>query len=336
MKKRLLSLTLCLCLLCSVLAVPTMASHVCKDADNDGLCDSCWDIMPHSCYTCDGDTWCEICYKDMEHTCFYYDDYFFCSKCYEPKEHSCEDGDGDYRCDLCWDKVLHSCADTDKNYRCDLCDGWIEHDCISQDGDIWCDLCEDWMYHECVDEDGDYWCDLCEEWMEHECVDEDGDYWCDLCGDYVFAASRPSISGTVKSSLDNQGSVYIDIYDSYGDIINFAIFTESSADYDLRVYAGESYTVVVSKDNHVTRTYSLDMGEDPVELDLTIRPIGDASGDGKITVGDTAKIYAHIRGSSKLTDDYALKCADVTGDSKYTVGDTAKLYAHIRGTNKLW
>jgi hypothetical protein len=53
------------------------------------------------------------------------------------------------------------------------------------------------------------------------------------------------------------------------------------------------------------------------------------NGDGRLNMGDVAKLYAHIRGSQPLGQE-ALGNADFTGDGKINMGDTARLYAHIR------
>ena len=59
---------------------------------------------------------------------------------------------------------------------------------------------------------------------------------------------------------------------------------------------------------------------------------GDVTGDGKVNVADTSKVYAHIRGSSLITDEYVLARADVNGDGQINVADTAMIYAHVKGT----
>ena len=69
--------------------------------------------------------------------------------------------------------------------------------------------------------------------------------------------------------------------------------------------------------------------------DVKIHLIGDIDGNGKINTGDVAKLNAHLKGSNKLTDEYALLCANVNGGS-LNMGDTASLYAHIKGTKKLY
>ncbi len=64
--------------------------------------------------------------------------------------------------------------------------------------------------------------------------------------------------------------------------------------------------------------------------------IGDASGDGKVNMGDVAKVYAHTRGTSLLTNDRALAAADTNGDGKINLGDTSRILAHITGKKLLW
>lgn len=67
----------------------------------------------------------------------------------------------------------------------------------------------------------------------------------------------------------------------------------------------------------------------------SFRIMGDVTGDGQINMGDVSKLYAHIRGTKKITDSVALKSSDVNGDGKVNMGDISRLYAHIRGTNLL-
>lgn len=59
---------------------------------------------------------------------------------------------------------------------------------------------------------------------------------------------------------------------------------------------------------------------------------GDVTGDGKMNIGDAAKIYSHLRGSKPLTNEAILAFADATGDGRVNMGDVAKIYASIRAT----
>ncbi len=57
---------------------------------------------------------------------------------------------------------------------------------------------------------------------------------------------------------------------------------------------------------------------------------GDVNGDGKMNIGDVARIYAHVKGASVIVDDDTLICADITGDGTVNIGDVARLYGYIR------
>ncbi len=97
-----------------------------------------------------------------------------------------------------------------------------------------------------------------------------------------------------------------------------------------------SYTMKVSKANHVTREYTVTVGTGAVTQDVEINLSGDINGDGKVTTLDFGKVNSHARGVSQLTG-YELKCADVTGtDGKVTTADAGRINAHARGVSKLW
>jgi hypothetical protein len=110
----------------------------------------------------------------------------------------------------------------------------------------------------------------------------------------------------------------------------------NTADYSFGMVAAGTYTLTVSRANHATRTYTVTVGGISVIQDVKLHLLGDIDGNGKVNVGDTAKVYAHVKNTSAITDAYLLKCADVSGEGKVNVGDTAKIYAHVKNTNLLW
>ena len=57
---------------------------------------------------------------------------------------------------------------------------------------------------------------------------------------------------------------------------------------------------------------------------------GDVTGDGRVNIGDAAKIYSHLRGSNPLTNPATLAFADATGDGRVNMGDVAKIYGQIK------
>jgi hypothetical protein len=95
------------------------------------------------------------------------------------------------------------------------------------------------------------------------------------------------------------------------------------------------YKLTATAPNRVTRSYTLTVAHTELTCDVTLHLIGDVDGNGKVNIGDVAKVNAHVRGSALLTDPYWLECANVNG-GKLNIGDSASLYAHIRGTKKLY
>ena len=95
------------------------------------------------------------------------------------------------------------------------------------------------------------------------------------------------------------------------------------------------YTLTATATNRVTRSYTLTVGNTDLSCNITLHLIGAVDGNGKVNIGDVAKINAHVKGSALLTDPYWLECANVNG-GKLNMGDVSTLYAHIKGTKKLY
>ena len=92
----------------------------------------------------------------------------------------------------------------------------------------------------------------------------------------------------------------------------------------------------VSKVNHVTREYTVVVGNSSVIQDVKIHLKGDVDGNGTVTTMDFMRANSHARGVTLLTD-YALKCADVVGtDGTVTTMDAMRINAHAKKTNLLW
>lgn len=107
------------------------------------------------------------------------------------------------------------------------------------------------------------------------------------------------------------------------------------ADYSFSAVAAGTYTLRVSKQNHVTREYTITVGAEAVTQDVKIHLKGDVNGDGKITNLDVTRLSLHFRKKATLTD-YELLCADVSGDGKITNLDVTKIKLHFRKKAQLW
>ena len=114
---------------------------------------------------------------------------------------------------------------------------------------------------------------------------------------------------------DEQVADMIDSFNSLVNAYNFAVLL----DYELEYWSDTAR----NEDNG------------PVFEEESQYLLGDVDGNGKVNIGDVAKVNAHVKGASLLTDPYWLECANVNG-GKLNIGDSASLYAHIRGTKKLY
>jgi hypothetical protein len=144
-----------------------------------------------------------------------------------------------------------------------------------------------------------------------------------------------NINITLDSYLSSEDIVTLYFYESTYPSV-FATVTGSPAKHIFRCAANSRFQLMVMKNGHPTRTYSYSTYNSDINIYAELYPYGDASQDGRVNVGDVAKIYAHVRGTDEIYEDYRYKCADVSGDGELTVGDVAKTYAHIRGTKPLF
>ena len=107
------------------------------------------------------------------------------------------------------------------------------------------------------------------------------------------------------------------------------------ADYSFSAVVAGTYTLRVSKQNHVTREYTITVGAEAVTQDVKIHLKGDVNGDGNITILDITKVNLHFRKKAILTD-YELLCADVSDDGNVTIVDVTKINLHFRKKAQLW
>jgi hypothetical protein len=104
-----------------------------------------------------------------------------------------------------------------------------------------------------------------------------------------------------------------------------------SAEYLFEQLPAGVYQLQLSKEGHVSHTMEVTVDENTAAVDFKLRMPGDVTGDGRINVGDVARIYSHCKKTMVVTDAYILLCMDITGDKRINVGDTARLYGRIRG-----
>jgi hypothetical protein len=206
------------------------------------------------------------------------------------------------------------------------------HRCIDADGDYWCDICDWVIYHNCVDPDKDGWCNYCDCWIIHTCIDNDKDTFCDLCSELADI----NVHVTVESYVQPDWGVHMVIYFRQPIDTKSVKVWDNPAKYSFKCAAKSSFQLIVSKLKHPARTFSYNTSTEDIYIDTTLYPYGDATQDGKVNVADTSLIYACVKGTGRLADDYANECADVNYDHDLNIADVSKVYAHVKQTNFLW
>ena len=153
----------------------------------------------------------------------------------------------------------------------------------------------------------------------------------------IPAVTTYTVSGSVTSFNDTSGDITLQLIPeglsepAYETTVKGNTVAYSFAD----VVAG-TYTLKVSKANHVTREYTVVVGTDDVTQDAKIHLLGDINGDGKVTTIDFGRANSHARGVAILTG-YELLCVDtVKQDGLVKTADAGRVNAHARGTSLLW
>ena len=141
------------------------------------------------------------------------------------------------------------------------------------------------------------------------------------------ATSGFSISGKVTSA--NADNLTVELWQG-NTLVATTTVSGKTGTYTFDKVAPGSYRLTFTKADHVTFEQSLTVAEDTAVQDLKVLLLGDVSGDGRINVGDVAKLYGHIKKTAVITDSYVLLCMDMTGDGRLNVGDTARLYGKVR------
>ena len=109
-----------------------------------------------------------------------------------------------------------------------------------------------------------------------------------------------------------------------------------TAVYDIPEVAAGTYTVQVSKKDHVTREYTVTVSGDTKTLDTRIHLLGDVNLDGIVNIKDCSRLFKHVNKTQLLTDPYALKCANTNADTTVNIKDCSRLFKHVNKTQPLW
>ena len=152
---------------------------------------------------------------------------------------------------------------------------------------------------------------------------------------YTTVSTEPagvSLSGSVTTGAEGETTVELI---SGEEAVATVTASGKEGTYSFGDVAAGTYTLKVSKLNHVTREYTVTVGTDALTQEVKIHLVGDIDGNGYVNMGDVIKLNAHVKDITIITDEYALLCANVNGGMINT-GDTSMLYAHVKGSRLLY
>lgn len=143
------------------------------------------------------------------------------------------------------------------------------------------------------------------------------------------AARNGGISGKVVSSDSKTNPVSLSLLS--GDKVAYSLtVTGNEVTYDFSSVSAGTYTLRAEKARHVPLEYTVTVGSTAVTQDIKLLQLGDVTKDGRVNIADTSRIYAHVRGGNKLTDEYLISCADITGEGRLNIADVSKSYGNLR------
>ena len=153
----------------------------------------------------------------------------------------------------------------------------------------------------------------------------------------AIPATGTSVSGSITSFVGNteEGQVTVQLFAGESETAAYTAKVTSNTSYAFEGVADGTYTMKVSKKDHVARAYEITVSGNAVTQDVKIHLIGDINGDGDVTTVDAARVNSHAKGKTLLTG-YEFSCGDINGDGDITTVDAARTNAHAKGASLIW
>ena len=175
------------------------------------------------------------------------------------------------------------------------------------------------------------------QWMEYD--DNTNGHFLRVYDSYklVDPSAGGTLSGAVKSFGSTTDPVTVKLFKSGSSAAAYSTTVKgNSASYTISGVAPGTYTMKVSKKNHVTREYTVTVTTGTKTQNAEIRLLGDVNGDGRVNALDYTRLLKHANETQPLTDAYALKCSDVNRDKRVNAMDYTRLLKHVNETQPLW
>ena len=162
------------------------------------------------------------------------------------------------------------------------------------------------------------------QWMEYD--DNTNGHFLRVYDSYklVDPSAGGTLSGTVKSYNSTTDPVTVQLFKSGSSSAAYTTTVKgNSASYTISGITPGTYTMKVSKKNHVTREYTVTVGTEPAVQNVEIYLLGDVDGDGKVTVADVVELRQII-----VAGEYS-PAGDLDGDGRNTAADVVALRQKI-------
>ncbi len=148
-----------------------------------------------------------------------------------------------------------------------------------------------------------------------------------------------TISGTVTSYTSNHTAdadkVVTLVLSKNGTEVARTTVNTTEANYSFNSVEAGTYTLTVSKRDHVTRTYTLNVSAATTQ-NVVINLLGDVNGDGKVSTIDAALANWHVQGTKPITDAYTLAVADLNGNGEVSTVEVGQINSHARKLAVIW
>ena len=174
------------------------------------------------------------------------------------------------------------------------------------------------------------------QWMEYD--DNTNGHFLRVYESYklVDPSAVGTLSGTVKSFGSTTDPVTVQLFGSGSSSAAYSTTVKgNSASYTISGVTPGTYTVKVSKKNHVTRAYTVTVSAGTKTQNAQIHLLGDVNGDGRINTSDVGKANMHAK-NKKLLTGYEFACADINGDGRINTSDVGKINMHAKNKKRLW
>ena len=180
-------------------------------------------------------------------------------------------------------------------------------------------------------------------WMEYE-NSTDGHVW-QMYDSYEVVDPNASgtLSGTVKSFNSTTDPVTVQLFKSGSSVASYNTTVKgNSVSYTISGITPGTYTMKVSKKNHVTREYTVSVTTGTKTQNAEIWLHGDVNGDGIRDMTDAVQIRRKFNGKTSVfskgdagTKAYRLKVANVYTDSSIDTTDSGQIQRLFNGKSSV-